>query len=130
MKSNIDLTENRDFMQKSSIPGSIDSFLLSILKDSKSAYPWNSYFDILEEGSLTLESKPKELVFTGDKEERKSKKYHSDWGANELIECDRCGAYTKKYPWDMNDSTLCKSCEDYIVDKGGKIAWRGRVLRP
>ena len=98
MKSNVDLTENRDF-NKHAFYNSI--FWRERIYTQKKQ---NIFGDLIEENLC----KDSSLVLQGNKRERYYKKLTNSF--NDGICCDRCGRNI--YPYE-ND-TLCKVCREML----------------
>lgn len=128
MKENVDLTLDRDFRRKSNTIRDMMDLNLIVL-DNSIKFSWNDVYTLISDGDLTGNTEKVELVYTGDRETRMNKKFWDKENGERWLECDRCGAYTKEYPWDMHDSTLCKSCDEWLESDGEKVPWRGRVGR-
>ena len=128
MKENVDLTLNRDFRKRSNtLSNRLGLSLIPI--DNSYMFPWNDVYTVIREGDLDVKSQEVELVYTGDKGLRMHKKFWDEENGERWLECDRCGAYTKEYHWDMHDSTRCKSCDEWLESNGERVPWRGRVGR-
>lgn len=98
MKDNVDLTENRDFRKHMSLD-KIASFL-----GSKRSYPW-------QHESILNES---ELLFTGDKYDRKRKLNRSDY--EQGLKCERCSFDFSNSPWNGNWG-MCFKCENEMEEE-------------
>lgn len=111
MKSNVDLTLNRDFRKKNTNFKSIAQFI----KNKKLL--WDD-FRFVNNSSNNDET---QLIFTGDKFERKYKKY-VEMRNNQ---CDRCGEILDKFPW-YNTQGLCHICDSELESQTKKIPWKSR----
>lgn len=102
MKENIDLTLDRIFNDKNSnISSERDFFRLN--KASLSILKMRSNLD------NDITSGEKELLFTGDREQRKKKMFIYDYFKDGSMEyCFKCGK--RKYAYDLS-SELCSSCD-------------------
>lgn len=100
MKSNIDLTENRDFQKKVRVNtfGSLDH----LVKNNKVyIFPWTQKKNGFTQG----------LVPIGDKQEiLKQKKWNQR--VSGLI-CERCGIDNTNRPWSVQYQ-LCDKCEEHL----------------
>lgn len=114
MKNNVDLTMDNDFRKP--IDHKIDSLNDLILGSSK--FVWNS---ILNQIHSTYEFEERELLFTGNKEDRRQKNFYSDWNKT----CDRCGIDLDDVPW-KECGTLCNRCDEELEEIYNKIPWRQR----
>lgn len=100
MKVNVDLTEDRIFSHPH-LWGIRNTFRLrDLIKKNK--YPWDSstICDNFKEN--------KEIFFTGNKVERKTKVYVDERDYGNL--CDCCGKDLTKKPWEKSDY-LCLDCD-------------------
>lgn len=109
MDQRVDLTENRIFSRKNSIP-----LINKIL--SKYRFPWNDCLHIVK----TLDIPETELFYTGDRETRRRKKIYLD---NFGYECDCCGSQINYLPW-KNFLTLCDKCTSAFEVDTTKIPWQ------
>jgi len=96
MKTNVDLTENRDFREKQQL-GLRKKRILMISIGKK--YPWG--FKINNDNNDGI-------FLTGNKEDRKCKKDTSNYMGG--ISCECCGADLTKKPWITNNYGLCQKC--------------------
>lgn len=100
MKSNVDLTMDRDF---SSTRGNRLETLNDLVRSLDGNYPWSSV-----EKHHRDDTPRDELVITGSKIDRKNRSYGT---FSDCVTCDCCGAYIERFPWEK-ESTLCKKCEE------------------
>lgn len=126
MKSNVDLTLNKDFESKNenvtykfSKKSNTVRNLRNLLNSTfKRGYPW-ACNNIL---SSTLNYK--QLFFTGNKNERSRKKKEKKYEK----ECDCCGADLSKRPW-SNHYKLCEKCNNWLEeDQENRSLWL-RILK-
>ena len=123
MKENIDLTLNNDFSRdRSRTIDDISTFILN----KRSLYPWNGVYSIIHPDDLTFSRGELELVYTGNAEDRESKKFSAAVSEGSLVECDRCGAYLKNYPWTILEFNLCDDCIDSLEYRYSKEPWKRR----
>ena len=88
-----DLTLGGDFSQKSSF----------------------SFPNFLRRETIQSEETPpnEEVVYTGDAETRRMKKYIVDYETDKNI-CDCCGLPIDNIPWHFVLTKLCKPCETFL----------------
>lgn len=102
MKRNVDLTQNRTFRDETNV--------LTVLK----LFPWD---DIAPWRKVTDESmlhnSSKELLFTGDCEERQIKRMAQMYDVGGICEC--CGKDINARPWKRVYS-LCIECYENHID--------------
>lgn len=121
MKENVDLTLNNDFSRNRG--RRIDDISAFIL-DKRNLHPWNSVYTIIHPDDLNFNRAMSELVYTGNAEDRESKKFSAEVSEGNLVECDRCGAYLKDYPWSILEFNLCDECIDSLEYRYSKVPWR------
>lgn len=114
MKNNVDLTMDNDFRKPTE--RKIDNLDELILGESK--FSWNNVLSLIHS---TYEFEERELLFTGDKEDRRQKSFYKDWNDT----CDRCGIELDYVPW-KSCGTLCSRCEDELENDYGRLPWRQR----
>ena len=122
MKSNIDLTEGRDFPDRGfQIPNDIISRTLF----KHIGIPWNLKH-ITSDFDLSF-SADDYLFPTGTKHQIMSRRITQN--ACSGNHCDRCGISLKVIPW-SNRFGLCKKCEEDLANQYGRkksnIPWRDR----
>lgn len=107
MKSSIDLTENRDFADRTHVQ------IMPLLKEPWKLPHWTQVYDDESLGERML-------VLTGDKEERTRK--HQCYMAESEQYCDRCGK--KLFPYNhYRICDLCVSELDIEVNGTRRIPW-------
>lgn len=119
MRSNIDLTEGRDFPERSRIPSdAIGRTLFKVFNIPWSLKPITSDLDF---------DRSDELFPTGTKSQIKSRLHTKRVCSGNY--CDRCGASLKIIPW-SNLYGLCSRCDAQLTLQYGsrrsRIPWRGR----
>lgn len=107
MRSNIDLTLNRDFRKRNRNLSKVRHLFLL-----KGNYPWTT------SKSASSES-INDLVFTGTKEDRIYKKKGKEYMNG--ISCECCGGDFLKKPWEDDKSRLCYPCQDRLKKNINKI---------
>lgn len=128
MKSNVDLTLNRDFDIKNNNviykfsnkilnPNKVYSLSDLYNKVFKKGYPWNCINTLRK----TLNSE--QLFLTGSKNDRVEKRKAIDYEN----ECECCGKDLTKIPWD-NHYKLCKKCDELLSDNLQHSLWI-RILK-
>ncbi|MCD3277468.1 hypothetical protein [Clostridium botulinum] len=95
MKASVDLTENRDFRDRNGEISIPQLFKMGTL-------PWE--FKGIKRILSTLNNKI-ELIYTGDKEERKHKKEYAQYADS----CECCGKKLSTVPWNSKYK-ICKKC--------------------
>ena len=120
MKSNIDLTEGRDFPERFSTPN--DLITRALLRHV--GIPWKLKY-VASDLDLHVESD--RLFPTGTKAQIKSRLLTDRACSGNY--CDRCGANLKDVPW-RNLFGLCRKCNAQLALEFGRssrnrIPWRG-----
>ncbi|NFV47178.1 hypothetical protein FDJ70_05740 [Clostridium botulinum] len=112
MKSNVDLTQNSDFRNKNGEFSIAELFKINTL-------PWE--FKGIKRILSTLSKDKKELIYTGDKLERQSKKQCQQY----MNECECCGLDLSQIPW-KNKYKLCEECYARLEnnERNHKPFWR------
>lgn len=99
MKTNVDLTEKRDFSSRR-----IDK---AFIQNRFRRFPWSR----TNFGGSNMRN---ELIYTGTSTERKRKK------AFKLFEdgksCERCGIDLANMPWNMK-GLLCRTCDELLEEE-------------
>ncbi|AEB77265.1 hypothetical protein [Clostridium botulinum] len=115
MKASVDLTENRDFRDRNGEISIPQLFKIGTL-------PWE--FKGIKRILSTLNNKI-ELIYTGDKEERQSKKQCQQY----MNECECCGLDLSRIPW-KNKYKLCEKCYARLENNEGnhKPFWRNEKI--
>lgn len=100
MKSNVDLTENRDF----NIRNNRRRRVREVLNDF--SYENNAMGDLVSRHESVIKRflEDKGVILQGDKEERASKRFADTF--SDGLTCDSCGSFL--YPY-YND-TICQEC--------------------
>ena len=109
MKTNVDLTRNRDFSNNSNI---VLNSVVSLLKENK-RIPWSWKEDtILVTSDAQFESQ--ELFMIGTTKRIKTRKQYKALINNDI--CDCCGTSINRYSWftSLSKKTLCTMCEDRL----------------
>ena len=114
MKANVDLTLNRVFRGKREVD-------LEWLDRLVSPFPWEVMRRRIH-SQRDLNQKKVEIFFTGDREEREHKKLNEKYEKLYTHECDCCGRYINKYPWEEIEM-LCNDCSEMLERSVRKFPW-------
>lgn len=117
MKSNVDLTSNEIFSRNSSDDISVKIFTRFLNR----IFPWTPFY--ICESDFDIDAQiEREVIFTGNKEIRSSKKLCEEEYSGEY--CDCCGYPLNKKPW-LFRYGLCKRCNNlvYKTKESDKIPW-------
>lgn len=123
MKSNVDLTLNRDFQNReisNALFGenNIKHRLDTMLDDLTNRIPWKQESFILIDSDTDFQQEHTyNMIFTGDKAERKKKKFYNSEYDETICYC--CGEKIA-IPW-TERGCICKKCQ--TNDNGKHIPW-------
>ena len=107
MKYNVDLTIDSDFSNSTE-----DRIKNLVFSQMSSKLIWNKILD--EE----IEYNSDEIFITGNKEERKRKKFYNEF----LKTCEKCGIDLETIPWKSCDS-LCSKCDEELKKRYDNLFW-------